>query len=117
MMARLATWLEDRARAAIYRAQAAGVSAQFVKMMQAALVEGIAAGRYEAGGAVFRDAASSGAFNRYVLQLMLEPHPQSEELSYRIQADPQKSEEAQLLCEEINSDPLAIRLRMIPTTE
>lgn len=113
-MAKISVWLEDRARAAIYRTQASGVSPDFVKGMQGAFLEGIAAGKYEPGGAVFVEADRNGKLSRLILQLMLEPHPECEELSYRIEGDPEKFAEAVGLCQEINSNPLAYRLRTLP---
>ncbi|MCX7664392.1 MAG: hypothetical protein N2112_02470 [Gemmataceae bacterium] len=113
-MARISTWLEDRARAAIYRTAASGVSQEFLRGLQASFLEGVAAGKYEAGGSVFREADANGKLSRLILQLMLEPHPQCEEISYRIEADPAKFEEAVTLCQQINANPLAIRLRTLP---
>lgn len=113
-MAKIAIYLEDRARAAIYRTATSGVSPEFVKGLQSAFLEGVAAGKYEAGGSVFREADQNGQLSRLILQLMLEPNPECEELSYRIEADPEKFAEAVTLCQEINSNPLAIRLRTIP---
>lgn len=114
-MARIATWLEDRAREAIYRTAASGsVSPEFIKGLQAAFIEGVAAGKYEVGGSVFREADATGLLSRLTVQLMLEPHPQAEELSYRIMGDTQVWPKVQELCAEINRDPLAYRLRMLP---
>ncbi len=118
-LAMLSSHLEFKARETIYRARQQGADADTIKQMSAALVEGVAAGRYETGGEVFLEAMSNGTLSRYTLQLMLknekgEPFSTSEEISYRVNADTDAAAKASEIMDRVNSDPLAVKQRKMP---
>lgn len=117
-LARFSLWLEERAKAAAFRAMADG---EDPKTIWGAFLDRVAAGAYEPGGDVFDQATRSNAGSRKILQLMLAPPAEKklpdrwqESTSWEVYAEPKEFERATKLMQEINSDPNAVRGRRIP---
>lgn len=121
-LAQFSLWLEERAKAAAFRAIAAGDAD--AKTIYGAFLDRVAAGAYEPGSEIFDLATRSNSGSRKLLELMLVP-PDAETAaekwrqttSWEIYADPKWFEAASLKMQEVNSDPLAIRGRRIPAPQ
>jgi len=118
-LARFSLYLEERARAAAFRAIAAGDAD--AKTIYGAYLDRVAAGAYEPGSDTFDLATRSNAGSRKLLELMLvapdgekKPDEWRQSTSWEIHADPKHFEAASLRMQEVNSDPLAVRGRRIP---
>jgi len=118
-LARFSLWLEERAKAAAFRAIAAGDAE--AKTIYGAFLDRVTSGDFEPGSEVFDRSTRSNAGSRKLLELMLVP-PDSEKApdawrsatSWDIYADAKDFERATMAMQEINSDPLAVRGRRIP---
>lgn len=117
-LARLSLWVEERARAAVFRADDVAQE----PLLQAFL-NSAAAGQYEPGGDTFQAATRSEAGRRKILELMLvppdgekDPRKWREDTSFDLLADDAAFVAALKLAAELNSNPKAVAARRRPTT-
>lgn len=108
-LARFGLWLEERAKAAAYRAIEAGDAD--AKTVYGAFLDRVAACQYEPGSEVFDAATRTNSGQRKLLELMLGG---DEPLSWAMYAEPDAFALVVEVMGEVNRDPLAQRLRRTP---
>lgn len=123
--ARISLWLEERSAIAMQRLIRSGAVNE--KAAIAGHLANVAAGKFEPGGDAFQEVLEEQTGFRKLVELMLDLPPEDSQdaegkpvkgaksLSWEIAADDTAANEAHRLIRELNSDPLAIRQRRIPT--